>query len=122
MWRGHCGGRIAAESGLAFDHADANFWGGGNTRRGGDRLSEEALLLDWCSLVSCLKQHLNFDCRLILKFERFWGSMLSTVRGRPTTLDILLKERALIARRVKSSGQSQIPTNQKAVDKLKRPI
>jgi hypothetical protein len=45
--------------------------------------------------------------------------MLSTVRGHLTTLEILLKERALIARRVKSSGQSEVPTNQKAVDKLK---
>jgi hypothetical protein len=48
--------------------------------------------------------------------------MLSTVRGHPTTLDILLKERALIAGRVKSSSQSEILTNQKAVDKLKRLI
>jgi hypothetical protein len=54
-----------------------------------------------------------------LKFDRLWGSMLSTVRGHLTTLEILLKERALIARRVKSSGQSEVPTNQKAVDKLK---
>jgi hypothetical protein len=38
------------------------------------------------------------------------------------TLDILLKERAFIARRVKSSGQSEVPTNQKAVDRLKRLI
>jgi hypothetical protein len=99
----------------------ARFWGG-DTQRGGDRLLEEALRLNWGSLVDCLEQHINFQCRLILKFEQVWGSMLKYSAGSFNDPGYFAKGKSYYCKKSGSNSQSRVPTDQKAVNKLKRLI